>query len=257
MTSLDVERRITEVLHRHAEDAMSTTDTQQELQEFLSREQHQAPRAPTGRRTLAVLGGGLAAAAAAAAAVVWGGGLLTEDRSEPAPVVEPAPDPVQVAQEYVTAYAAYDTEKVVSMLDQRADEAHYRLYQARDEAWGVQFLMEPCEEGSTMSSGTLVSCPFSLHVLGSEAVGRGPFEDAVFNLLVTADGEVLEADPTWNHETNGMGDHVGEAHGWVLKNHPDQREFLETEEQNVPEAQLDRWLRLWRTYIQDYVEAHS
>lgn len=256
MSSLDVERRLTEVLHRHAEDAMSRTDTQHELREFLAREQHEPSRSRTGRRALAVLGGGLAAAAVAAA-VLWGGGGLTQDRTEPAPVVEPAPDPVQVAQEYVAAYAAYDTEKVVTMLDQRADEADYRLYQARDEAWGVKFLMEPCEEGSTMSSGTHVSCPFSLHVLGSEAVGRGPFEDAVFNLLVTADGEVLEADPDWNYETNGMGDHVGEAHGWVLKNHPDQREFLETEEQDVPAAQFDRWLRLWRTYIQDYVEAHS
>lgn len=255
MSSLDVQRRLTEVLHRHAEDAMSTTDTQKQLQEFLARDGHEPRKAPRRNRRTAVLGAGLATAAAAAA-VFWGTGL-TEDRTQPAPVVEPAPDPVQVAEEYVAAYAAYDTEKVVAMADPRVDLAEVRLYQARDEAFGIEFLTEPCREGSTGSVGTQVACPFALHVMSSEELGRGPFENASFNLLVTPDGKVLEADADWNFELNGMAAHYDGVVEWVFKTHPDQVPFLEIEEQDVPPAQLDRWLGLWRTYIQEYVDAHT
>ena len=255
MSSLDVERRLTEVLHRHAEDAMSTTDTQKQLQEFLARDGHEPHPAPRRNRRIAVLGAGLAAAAAAAT-VFWGTGL-TEDRTEPAPVVEPAPDPVQVAEEYVAAYAAYDTAKVVSMADPRVDVDEVRLYQARDKAFGIEFLTEPCREESSLSLGTRVTCPFALHAMSSEELGHGPFEGATFTVLVTPEGKVLEDDPDWNFESNGMADHYDAVYNWVLKAHPDQAEFLTLDERDVPSTQVDRWLSLWQSYIQDYVEAHA
>ena len=64
MSNLDVERRLTDVLHRHAEDAMSQTDTQHELREFLTRGDQEPPRALGRNRFTAVVAAGVAAAAA-------------------------------------------------------------------------------------------------------------------------------------------------------------------------------------------------
>lgn len=254
MSSLDVERRLTEVLHRHAEDAMSRTDTQKELREFLLRGDPEPPRARRDHRLANALGAGLAAAAVAAA-VVWGDGL-TEDRTEPMPVAEPVPPAVQVAEAFVAAYAANDTETVASLASDDAAVDDWRIHMARNQVWSAQFLFDPCREMTTNSVGTGVLCPFALHVLGSEEIGRGPFENASFTLWVNAAGEVFEADPTWNFENNGMAEHVDEVTGWVLARHPDQAEFLGLDELEVPAGQYDRYLSLWERYFQDYADAH-
>lgn len=256
MSSLDVERRLTEVLHRRAEVVMSRTDTQEELREFLTRGDPEPPRAFGRNRFTAAVAAGVAAAAAAAA-VFWAADLTADRATEPAPVQQPAVDPARVADEYVAAYAAYDTDKVLSMADPQADLAGMRLYQARDEAFGIEFLMEPCRAGSIMSYGTQVTCPFSLHVMHSEELGRGPFENASFQVFVTGDGKVLESDTNWNYEINGMTEHWEEVTEWVWAQHPVQKKFLMLDEPDVPREQLDRWLRLWERYIQDYLEAHS
>lgn len=255
MSSLDVERRLTEVLHRHAEDAMSQTDSQQELQEFLARGHHEPPRAPARPRTLAVLGGGLAAAAVAAA-VVWSSGL-SEDRTDRAPVQEPVPPAVQVAEEFVAAYAVNDTETVASLAAPDADLRGWHMYMARDAAWSVQFLFEPCQAITEIPDGTGVACLFAVHGMQSQEVGRGPFEDASFTVWVDEDGKVFDAEPTWNHENNGLAEHVEAVTGWIFETYPEDRKFLSLEESNVPPAQFDRWLGLWERYIQEYADAHS
>ncbi|MFP5253605.1 MAG: hypothetical protein ACLGH4_07400 [Actinomycetes bacterium] len=255
MSSLDVERRLTQVLHRHAEDAMSQTDTQQELREFLSRGDPEPSRALGRNRFTAAVAAGVAATAAAAA-VFWTADLAAE-RADPAPVVEPAPDPAQVADEYTAAYAAYDTAKVLSMADPDADLGGLRLSQERDEAFGFRLFMEPCRAGSVLGYGTQVACPFSLHVMHSEEVGSGPFENATFNVMVTEDGKVLDSNPDWNFELNGMTEHWEKVTDWVWAQHPDQQEFLALDEPEVPAAEWDRWLELWERYLQEYADAHS
>lgn len=255
MSNLDVERRLTEVLHRHAEDAMTQTDTQHELREFLTRGDQEPTRTRASRRGLAVLGAGVAAAVVAGL-VAWSPDL-TPDRERPAPVQEPTPASVQIAEEFVAAYATNDTATVTSMAADPAEAADWRILMARNDAWGVEFIFEPCQELTTNSLGSGVACLFSLHVLKSREVDRGPFENAIFSVWVDDDGKVFDAEPTWNHELNGMGEHVEEVTGWVLRTHPAEREFLELEEQDVPPAQFDRWARLWQEYVADYVRAHG
>lgn len=255
MSSLDVERRLTEVLHRRAEDAMSQTDTQEELREFLTRGDPEPPRALGGHRRTAVFAASLAAAAAATA-VFWGTGL-TQDRTGPAPAQDPEPSAEQVAEEFVAAYAANDITTVAAMAADPDDVDGWRIAMDRDQAWGLQLIVEPCQEKTSNSVGTGVLCLFSLHVMGSEAVGRGPFEDATFTLWLNEAGEVIEADPTWNFEYNGMAEHVEEVADWVSEQHPDQAEFLALDEPDVPPAQWDRWLALWERYIADWVAAHT
>jgi hypothetical protein len=253
MSTSDVERRLTDLLHHHAEVAMSKTDTPAQLHRFTSEHGGEPPRR-TSRRMM--IGAASVAVAAVAAAVVWAAGPGT-DSAEPAPVQQPTPDPVQVAEEYVAAYAAYDTEKVVAMADPSVDLADVRLYLARDEAFGVQISPEPCREGIALNAGTQVTCPFALHALNSEDVGRGPFENASFTIVVAEDGKVLEAEKSWNHEINGMQQHVEAVTNWMLESHPDEAEFLGLEVEDVPAAQLDRWLSLWTQYSEDYVAAQS
>ena len=254
MSSLDVERRLTEVLQRRAEVVMSRTDTQEELREFLTRGDPEPQRAFGRNRFTAVAAAGVAAAAAATA-VFWAADLA-DDRADPAPVQQPAVDAVQVAEQFVAAYARNDADTVTELAAEAADLSGWRLYMARDEAWGVQFMFEPCRHATTNEVGTGVVCPFSLHVMGSEEVGRGPFEDAVFTVWLDEDGGVFDAEPTWNFEYNGMTEHFEEATSWVWAQHPDQAEFLMLDEPEVPPEQLDHWLALWERYLADYVEAH-
>lgn len=255
MTNIDVERQLTQVLHRHAEDAMNRTDTQHELQELLTRQGHEPPR--SHRRAALVSAGAAAAAAAAVAGAVFWATDLTADRAEPTPAVEPVPPAVQVAEDFVAAYATNDTETVAAMAAEQADVRSWRLYMARDAAWGVEFMFEPCRQITTNDVGTGVACLFDLHALHSRELGRGPFEDATFTVWVDGDGKVFEADPTWNHENNGLMQHLDAVLNWVFETYPEDRKFLELDEPEIPTAQLDRWLTLWERYTQDYLEAHS
>jgi hypothetical protein len=257
MSSLDVERRLTEVLHRRAEVVMSRTDTQEELREFLTRGDPEPPRAFGRNRFTAVVAAGVAAAAAAAA-VFWAADLTADRATEPLPVQQPAADPVEVAEKFVAAYATNDVETVAALAPPDGDQVQdWRIFMARDAAWGVEFLFEPCRRATDADIGTGVVCPFALHVLGSEEVGSGPFENATFTVWVNGAGQVFDADPTWNHEYNGMWKHVEEATDWVWAQHPDQAEFLMLDEPDVPPAQLDRWLGLWERYLAEYVDAHA
>ena len=256
MSSLDVERRLTEVLHRRAEVVMSRTDTQQELREFLTRGDPDVPPAIGRNRFTAMVAAGVAAVAAAAA-VFWTADLAADRAAEPAPVQQPAVDPVEVTERFVAAYTSNDIDTVRKMAADEADVDGWRIAMARDEAWGVRFLFEPCRNTTTNYVGTGVLCPFSLHVLGSEEVGRGPFEKATFTVWLDENGEVFEADPTWNYQYNGMGEHVEDATTWIWSQHPDQAKFLQAEEQDVPAAQFDRWLGLWEQYLQQYIDAHA
>src|SRR5690606_4563850 len=127
---------------------------------------------------------------------------LTGQRAEPAPAQQPVAGAAELAEKFVTAYATHDTETVAAMAADPSDVPDWHLSMARDEAWGVEFIFEPCQVRTSNRVGTGVLCPFSLHVMGSEQVGLGPFENATFTLWLTEDGEVFEANPTWNYEFN-------------------------------------------------------
>lgn len=256
----DVERRLTDLLQQRAEAAMTHTDTNQELNRFLSTH---PPEPPRRRRSVIAVAGATAAAAAVAAAIVFAGGL-TDDRSEPAPAQQPDPEvaqaneAVEVAEQFVAAYAAHDVAATTALLGpgEPLGEMWDRHVQ-RDDAWNIEFLFEPCEAVTTNFVGTGLSCPFAAHVQNSEQVGRGPFEGASFDVFVDPDGRVTSADPYWNHENNGLADHLEAVWTWLEKEHPKQAKFLGQDEPDVPEADWDRWLRTWEAYLQKYTEANS
>lgn len=254
MSTRNVERELTALLHRHAEDAMNSTDTQAErerLYDVLD------AKPTTNSRRLAV-GAAIVAAAVAVAAVVWsfGGG---DDRTVIPPTQQPdsgqAADEA-VAQEFVAAYVEGDVQRAASFLAPSVEEfPDGRRAVERNSAWGIEYLLEPCTTLTEPTSDRLyVDCQFDMHLMSSREVGLEPFTGNNFSVVVE-DGEVVSADITHPYETNGIQEHLEAVFGWVEENHPADAAFLDREESAVPRAEWQRWLRVWEKRLGDYVDA--
>jgi hypothetical protein len=248
--STDVERRLAEVLARRAEDAMDSTDTQEQLRAFLSRQESRPPR----RRRAAVIGATLAAAAVAAA-VFWGT-ALTDDRTGPEPVDDPRPRTVRVAEDFVDAYASGDAESAASFLAPDTEPWDgWRGELVRDEAWKVQYLLEPCEKLYKTVFGTTVVCPFDVHALGSEERGMGPYENGSFTVRVDG-GHVVEALLSFNEVNNGLAEHVAEMRDWMKRVYPFDYPLMKRDYEELDADQRVVWTRMWTEHVQKFIETH-
>jgi hypothetical protein len=255
MNTREVERELTAVLHRHAEDAMNRTNTRAEHQKLQS---VLADQARTGRRRWVV--GGLAAAVVAAAVgvVLWSsdsGG----HRSSPPPTN--APDSIETtslaaAEGVAAAFVNHGTAGAAPYLapGMKAPWAGWPASIRRDLAWGVKYLMEPCAPTTTDSLTTVFSCPFAMHLLGSREVGKGPFPDNVLNVDVSG-GKVTSADSVIPFETNGVLRYLHSIYGWIGENHPKNEHFLLQDEVDVKRADWPRYSELWKQYVREYVAA--
>jgi hypothetical protein len=111
VTTSELERRLTALLKQHAEDAMNSTRTEQQLDILAAGvEQERRQR----RRNWAA--GGLAAAAATVGLVLWASNLGAETDTA-VPAQQPA---VEVATSFLAAYASFDRDEAESYL---ADDA--------------------------------------------------------------------------------------------------------------------------------------
>jgi len=248
----DVERRLTEVLHRHAEDAMNRTDTQEELRELLSRGDHE-PRRPHRRTT--VLATGLAAAAVAAA-VFWAADL-TADRAEPAPVRQPPGESVLIVERFVDALEAGDAQGMRALMAPgERPWAGWRFDLRVFDALGFEFLRDPCQRVRQVVSGTEVACTYALHALHSDELGRGPFDRNILTAIVD-DGRVEYASNSLNYDNNGQAEHVDAISDWIRLHHPEDAPLLIDGNPWADAEDRDRWLQLWERYGQEYVDAQS
>lgn len=258
MSTQHVERDLVAVLHRHAEDAMNDTDTQTELQAFRDAVAgHERQRKTRWRITIA-------AAAALAAVAVTAFALWSPDptaKPEPAPAV-PGQDrgaEAATAEAFAAAYADLDADRMADFL---ADGAQlwdgWRSSLRRDIAWDAEILMRPCRVTAEATEGRVYTCPYAMHMRGSEEVGRGPFEDNTLEVVVR-DGEVTFADFTRLVDFNGISAHLAKVDRWIAENHPDDAAFLKLAsayrdgEVELSEAQWPRWTRLSQRYTDEYV----
>jgi hypothetical protein len=254
----EVERELTAVLHRHAENAMKQTNTLAEHRRFQSVVADQEQTDPR-RRWVA---GGVAAAVAAAVvgAGVWAAELAGERNKPPiaqAPVSTRAAN-LAAAEGFAAAFATHDTAAAESLLAAGTEEEPWagsdRAWE-RDAAWGVEYLMKPCtKEHTSFSDSTSFTCPYAMHLLGSREVGKGPFRHNTLQVNVSG-GKVRYADNTMPFETNGMAQHYDAVHSWVANNHPEDKRFLFQDEQDVRPTDWPRWSQLWKQYIREYVAA--
>jgi hypothetical protein len=253
-----VERDLVAVLHRHAEDAMNDTDTQTELSTFRDSVAGDEHRRSTRRRVA------IAAAAALGAAAVTAFALWGPDRDakpEPAPAV-PSQDRATdgaTAEAFASAYADLDADR---MADLTADGVQlwdgWRSSLRRDIAWDTEILMRPCGRTAEATEGVVYTCPYAMHLRGSEEVGRGPFRDNTLEVAIR-DGEVTFADFTRFVDFNGISAHLAKVDRWIEENHPEDAAFLSIAsaysdgEVELSEAEWPRWTRLSQRYTDEYV----
>lgn len=232
---------------------MSTTRIHDKAQGTTTRDGSPPPgsgRRRTGVRT-AVVAGTLALVALVAAGAVLA--LMPADDGPATPGSAPTAEEA-VAQDFLSAYTTSDAQRVALHL---ADDATMPQEWWRDlqryEAWGAVFLVQPCEAMSTSVAGTNISCAFEHHALGTDALGREPFDLNAFTLRVD-DGKVESFQATFNPGSNGFVQQLDAVASWVRANHPGDWRFMDSYE-DVSDADLPRWLQLWETRIAQYVDS--
>lgn len=256
MTAPDLERRLTRLLHERAEGAMNTTNTQEKLASLLANSSRRLQRR-RGRWAT----GGLVVAAATAAVLFW----VANGDTEP---VEPAPagiDTVGLATTFLEAIYAHDTDRAEGMMspevriggdsafDEPASVAEWREEIAWNAAIGVSLADRSCSVGATTASTTEVSCVYAIHALGSERLGRGPFEGNTLDVTIR-DGEIVEFQDAWDFMRNGFSAEMWEPFAaWVAQEHPADARTMYTDSSHSEPRFGPASLRLWEQRIADYV----
>lgn len=238
---------------------MNDTDTQTELQTFRDTVAGHERRRSTRRRVGAIAAAAALGAAAVTAVALWGPDPAT--KPEPAPVV-PSNDRAAdgaTAEAFAAAYADLDADR---MADLMADEVQlwdgWRSSLRRDIAWDTEILMRPCRRTAEATEGPVYTCPYAMHMRGSEEVGRGPFRDNSLEVVVR-DGQVTFADFTRLVDFNGISAHLAKVDLWIAENHPEDAAFLSIDsaygdgEVELSEAEWPRWTRLSQRYTDEYV----
>jgi hypothetical protein len=259
MSTRNVERELTTLLHRHAEDAMDSTDTQTEQNRFYDVLDAEPSN---NRRTLAVVGA--VAATGVVAALVWSLGG-SEDGTCLAPVDDPSPQvSEQVSREaelmsdrFMAAISDNDARAVHSLLRNGAWDGGVENELAFLEAWYVRYDTEPCRATAGVNDALLVECRATVHSARSEELGLGPFEGVVYNFVVRG-GEIIDAGNDHSHETSGLGDHMTDVGDWVTAHAPPaDRALLMQDPPELSADELDRWVQLHQQYIDAYVEEQT
>ena len=260
MNTRNTERELAALLHRHAEDAMNSTDTHAERKR-LDDVLEAAPR--SGRRTQAVVGTVAAAGVITAVVLTIGGG---EDSTAPDPAGDPTSGDVssqereaeRVADRVVAAYARGDVTTVATMSAPGPQSwPDLSRKTGRDQAWSVEYMLKPCEAQSTSSTGVVIECPADMHLLYSNEVGAGPFKNSGVFTIVIGEGAVHSGTVAYDGEVDGMGDHLDDVFTWVEENHPEEAAFLLEDELQVPARAWDRWTLLWQQYAAEYAAAKT
>lgn len=257
MSAPELERRVTDLLNRRAEEAMNTVDIDDRLAELI-----EETRSEDRRRGRIVLAGAVAATAAVTAVVFWAA-TRGDDEAEPQPAKPISPQ--QVATGYVEALAAYDLTRAESYLsgdpDLRlwggvpTDLAGWRAAQAWNQA--VDFQMEPgtcrTDAPDTAASAT-VECPYTYQAFGSADLGLGPYKGSTWSVTVE-DGTVVAASDQFAYNTNGYSRDVWEPFlAWVTENHPKDVDVMYTDG-GATQATTDRSNALWHQHLIQYLAA--
>jgi hypothetical protein len=258
MTTPEIERLLTATLHAQAEDAMNDTDTQTQL-DILHRE---SARHPRGGRAV-----GLVAAAAVVAALVWWQGTDDATVIEPTPPVDVPTQTEELATNFVEAWADFDRARVASYIAKGAtlkvgadpgSPESWRVLNRWDQATGWAVQVEPCRETFTPGNTIQVACAYSGHLLGSQQLGRGPYENNVF-LVTVENGKVVHASQSgYSYLLNGPFDDEMwiPFRQWMDDEHPADAQVMDAyTDAASTAAEIDASLQLWEQRTQEYVDA--
>ena len=139
----------------------------------------------------------------------------------------------QVAKDFLDAYSAFETDRALAYLTEDAvaegagdagswgSEESFRMDVAMTKAQHIEQMLTGCELQGESAEGTAVQCAFDLHAFHSEEIGRGPYSDNHWDIVVD-DGKVTSAVATWAYMTNGFSAELWQPfQAWVATTHPE------------------------------------
>ena len=196
-----------------------------------------------------------------------GGQSATTPAGEPAAVSPVDAKAQEIATGFVEAFGAFDADRAISYLADDADILplmteigiedaegtldEFRLLISLQQAEGSKLTLDSCEEVESSASGTEVRCTFSVHSLGSDEIGLGPYYDNYFDLTVR-DGEIVRASQTRDY-SEIYSEMWRPFATWVATNYPDDVEVM-YQPGGHGERLTSESIRLWERHIPQYVE---
>jgi hypothetical protein len=252
MTTPELERRLAGLLQERAEDAMDSTDTREQLSIFEEGRRRDRP----GRRARWGAGALVAAAATVVGLVLWVGGG-EEDRTGPAGTDGEA---AALASSFLEAMYAPDPTRAEQLLasgvhmDGTANSRQWRREHAWHTAAGFSLAEHTCRTVRTSGTESDVECEFAIHALGSEQLGRGPFEQTLD--VTVADGKVVSNDVDTRLHMNGFASEAYDPFAqWVARRHFADLEVMFSDMTLGGPRSDPRSLRLWEQRLAEYVES--
>jgi hypothetical protein len=223
------------------------------------------------------------AAAAAVVAIVVGGLVLATRDDDPneqipaATTVAPdvsAAEVEEVARGFVDAYVAGDGDRALTYLtddvteDQWGSPDEFRRDIAWQEAARYEWNVHDCQRAtadppplddppaSGQPIGTVVRCGLDFHVLGSNAIGLGPY-DISWDLAVH-DGRIVSLNrsewhwtPQFERDLWGGGASFAK---WIRTEHPDDVLVMYQDSSQDWSQTTDEALRLWEQRTEEFVQ---
>lgn len=177
----------------------------------------------------------------------------------------------EVADRFLEAFAAFDTEGAIAFL---ADDAiiselvgsegtqgvegsrnELRMFILLLEAQGYRQLLDACEETGSSPSGNTVSCGFDYHLFGSDDIGLGPYTGSSFSFTVR-DGEIVRTSLTWG--TDEFSPQMWEPFAaWISDAYPRDAALMYGDERHTGVRLTEESVALWGQHIPEYVAQAS
>ena len=118
-----------------------------------------------------------------------------------------------------------------------------------------ELLVKGCEKQVVSKPGVSLRCDVDYHAIRSREVGRGPFEDSYWDLVVE-DGMITSSVPTWPYLTNGFSGQMWEPfQRWVASAHPEDVAVMYDPAAGSAGQMSDEAIRLWEQRSREYVAA--
>jgi hypothetical protein len=169
----------------------------------------------------------------------------------------------RVARRFVDAYGRFKASQALKLLTKGAlatgaGHTHvswgspdaFRRELSLAKSWHIKQTVTSCENQGDSGNGVTVSCGFDYHALRSDEIGRGPFTDNHWDLVVR-DGKITSAVAIWAVLTNGFDAQMWQPfHTWVSSAHPEDVQRLYPLGDPVPTRER---MRLWEERTRQWV----
>jgi len=210
---------------------------------------------------------GMVATAAVVLALVVGALAVTtrwigSDESAPPAGPSVTEQSQQVAAGFLAAYDGYDADRMLTYL---SDEAVAMVWESTEglrgdatwrEAAGWTELRDPCQASKASASTVDLRCDYRLQALGSEELGRGPYEDNYWSLHVQ-EGQIVYARSEFSYDTNGFAGEMWEPFAaFVESTYPDDADLMYNDDRSASRHDPES-VRLWEQHVADYVASEA